>query len=277
MATGDLSDRTVLITGATDGLGRAVAGELVAGGATVIIHGRDPERIARTEQELGEPGAAERVRSHRADFSSLAEVAALAERILETEPRLDLLINNAGIGTVVPGGGARMESADGHELRFAVNYLSGFLLTERLLPLLERSAPARIVNVASAGQEAIDFDDVMLERDYSGVRAYRQSKLAQVLYTLTLAESLVGSSVTVTCLHPATYMPTKIVSSPVSTLQEGVDATMRLAVDPALEGVSGRYFNGTRESRPDPQADDADARRRLAELSEELVGPLAPG
>ncbi len=183
-----------------------------------------------------------------------------------------MLVNNAGIGTTVPGDGERMLSADGHELRFAVNYLAGYALTRRLLALLRASAPARIVNVSSAGQAAIDFDDVMLERGYSGTRAYCQSKLAQIIWTFELADELAGTGVTATCLHPATYMPTKIVASPVSSLEEGVRATLRLAVDPALQGVSGTYFNGTRASDADPQAYDPDARRRLAATSRTLVG-----
>jgi NAD(P)-dependent dehydrogenase (short-subunit alcohol dehydrogenase family) len=182
-----------------------------------------------------------------------------------------VLVSNAGIGTDVPGGGRRMESEEGYELRFAVNYLAGYLLTRELLPLLQRSAPARIVNVSSAGQWPIDFEDVMLERGYSGVRAYCQSKLAQILHTFDLAERLDGARVTATCLHPATYMPTKIVSSPASTLDQGIEATMRLVADPALEGVTGRYFDGQREAAADAQAYDPEARARLRELSERLT------
>jgi NAD(P)-dependent dehydrogenase (short-subunit alcohol dehydrogenase family) len=203
-------------------------------------------------------------------------VRRMADAVLEAEPRLDALVNNAGIGTAHPGDGERLESADGHELRFAVNYLAGYLLTRRLLGLLERSAPARIVNVASAGQAPIDFDDVMLERGYRAGRAYAQSKLAQILFTFDLAEELDGSGVTATCLHPATYMPTRMVlaarGSGMSTIREGADATVRLIADPALDGVSGRYFEGTREAAPDRQAYDPDARRRLRELSARLTG-----
>ena len=232
----------------------------------MLVHGRSDDRIASTLGEL--PGEA---RFYRADLASLEQVRRLAAKVHEAEQRLDVLVNNAGIGTDVPGGGRRMESEDGYELRFAVNYLAGCLLTRELLPLLERSAPAQIVNVSSAGQWPIDFDDVMLERQYSGVRAYCQSKLAQVLHTIDLAERLDPARVTANCLHPATYMPTKIVPSPVSTLEEGVEATMRLVADPELEGVSGHYFDGQREAAAESQAYDPDARARLRELSERLV------
>jgi len=272
MDTIDLSDRTVLVTGATDGLGRGLALELARHGASVLLHGRDAERLRDTQLAVSEAATGAAPRTYLADFASLAEVERMAEEIVAAQPRIDVLISNAGIGMDIPGGGERMESADGHELRFAVNYLAGWALTRGLLPTLDSSRPARIVNVSSAGQAAIDFDDVMLERDYSGVRAYCQSKLAQILSTRTLAEELDGRGVTVTCLHPATYMPTKIVPSPVSSLEEGVDATLRLAVDPALEGVSGVYFNGTNVAWPNPQADDPEARRLLEELSRELAG-----
>jgi NAD(P)-dependent dehydrogenase (short-subunit alcohol dehydrogenase family) len=271
----DMSGRTALVTGATDGLGRALARDLAAAGATVLVHGRDPERIGATLAEIREATGSDALRSYRADFSSLAEVREMAGEIRAREPRLDVLVNNAGIGTTVPGGERRMESADGHELRFAVNYLAGYLLTERLLDLLKASAPARIVNVSSAGQMAIDFDDLMLEHRYSGVRAYCQSKLAQILYTFDLAEELRDAGVTATALHPATYMPTKIVPTPMSSLEEGVAATFRLAADPALQGVTGKYFDGQRESAPDAQASDPVARRRLREASEALVAGRA--
>jgi NAD(P)-dependent dehydrogenase (short-subunit alcohol dehydrogenase family) len=255
----------VLITGATDGLGRALAHAADEAGATVLVHGRSEERIRDTLRELSD-----RARAYRADLSSLDEVKGLAGEIVENESRLDVLVNNAGIGTNVPGGPHRQESADGYELRFAVNYLAGYVLTHRLLDLLRRSAPSRIVNVSSAGQAAIDFGDVMLERHYDGVQAYCQSKLAQILFTFDLAEELDGSGVAATCLHPATYMPTKIVPSPISSIQDGVDATWHLMTGPPDE-VNGRYFNGLREARADAQAYDADARRALRELSERLT------
>jgi NAD(P)-dependent dehydrogenase (short-subunit alcohol dehydrogenase family) len=258
--------RVVLITGATDGLGRALVDHLAEQGHTVLAHGRDPERL----RDL--PAA----RTYRADLGSLREVARVADELLARERRIDVLVNNAGIGTTLPGDGARLLSADGYELRFAVNYLAGYLLTRRLLPRLIESAPARIVNVASAGQAPIDFDDPMLERGYSGQRAYGQSKLAQILMTMDLAEELRDSGVTATALHPGTYMPTKMVHhsgiTPRTALADGVAAVARLAVDPELDGVTGAYFDGIREASAHQQATDLDARLRLRELSLELAG-----
>ena len=184
-------------------------------------------RLADTIEEIQARTQSEELRAYRADFSSLHEVGDMAERIEREQERIDVLVNNAGIGSTLPGDGRRMESRDGHELRFAVNYLAHFLLTRRLEPLMRASAPARIVNVSSAGQAAIDFDDVMLERAYDGTRAYCQSKLAQIMFTFDLANELRDAGVTVNCLHPATSMPTKIVmharGGALSTLEEGVD------------------------------------------------------
>jgi NAD(P)-dependent dehydrogenase (short-subunit alcohol dehydrogenase family) len=266
-----LAGRVVLVTGATDGLGRELAVDLARKGATVLVHGRDPGRIARTIEHIEAETRNDSLRAYQADLSSLAQVRALAEQVIAGESRLDVLVNNAGIGATVPHD-FREESADGYELRFAVNYLAGYALTELLLPLLKSSAPSRIVNVSSAGQQAIDFDDVMLTSGYSGVRAYCQSKLAQILFTIDLAGQLDGSGVTVNALHPATYMPTKIVASPFSTIAEGVEATMHLIEAPVAEVGTGRYYNGLREAHADRQAYDPQARRQLRELSEKLTG-----
>ncbi|MGD0703997.1 MAG: SDR family NAD(P)-dependent oxidoreductase [Trebonia sp.] len=270
----DLTGKVILLTGATDGLGRALAVGLARGGATVLVHGRDPARIADTVGEVIEAaGRPDRVRPYRADLSSLAQVRDLADQVLAAEPRLDVLVNNAGIGDIAPGGGLRQEGADGIELLFAVNYLAGYALSRLLLPLLVRSAPARIVNVASAGQQAIDFDDVLLTKDYSGMRAYRQSKLAQIMNAFDLAEELEAAGVTVNALHPATFMPTKMVTAaPLSTVAEGVEATMQLIAAPSGQLGTGRYYNGLSASRANAQAYDPEARRRLRVLSDQLTG-----
>ena len=264
--------KTALVTGSTDGVGREVALRLGGDGWRVLVHGRDRERgkqVVAAIEKAG--GTAEFI---AADLSTLAEVRRLADAVQKMTQRLDLLINNAGIGSGGPQG-VRQESADGYELRFAVNYLSGFLLTHLLLPLIEKSAPARIVNISSLGQQTIDFDDVMLMHGYSGMRAYRQSKLAQILFTLDLARDLRGTAVTVTALHPATFMNTAMVrqfGTPMSTVEEGADAIMRLAASGDLEGKTGIYFNGQREANADTQAYDAAARQKLKALSFELAG-----
>ncbi|RWM23476.1 MAG: SDR family NAD(P)-dependent oxidoreductase [Mesorhizobium sp.] len=268
----ELNDKTVLITGSTDGVGRLVAQRLGAGGARVLVHGRDAIRGKATVSEIEAAGG--KAELLVADLSSLAEVRRLTEAVRARTDRLDILINNAGVGTAGPNA-RRQVSADGYELRFAVNYLAGFLLTSELLPLLKASAPARIVNVASAGQQAIDFDDVMLTRNYDGVRAYCQSKLAQIMFTIDLAEQLNGTGVTVNSLHPASYMNTTMVRqagiTPWNSVETGAEAIINLATSPALEGRSGLYFDGQRESRANAQAYDAKARQQLRTLSLELV------
>jgi NAD(P)-dependent dehydrogenase (short-subunit alcohol dehydrogenase family) len=266
--------RTVLVTGSTDGVGRYVASRLAADGAHVLVHGRDRARGERLVEDIGRRGRGS-AEFHQADFASLAQVRELARAIQAHHRRLDLLVNNAGIGRGPPGSG-RETSAEGYELRFAVNYLAGFLLTRLLLPLLTASAPARIVNVASAGQHPIDFADVMLTRDYDGWRAYMQSKLAQILFTFDLAHELAGSGVTVNALHPATYMATHMVReigiTPASTVEQGGDAILHLATAPDVEGTTGGYFDGMTPARAEPQAYDAAARTRLRTLSFELTG-----
>jgi NAD(P)-dependent dehydrogenase (short-subunit alcohol dehydrogenase family) len=254
-----LEEQTILVTGASDGHGMRVAQKLVERGATVVVHGRSR---AKTEAAAGEIGSDE-VRV--ADLASLAEVRRLAGEIDE----LHGLVNNAGI--ISP---ERRESPDGYELTFAVNYLSHFLLT-RLLEAKLRE-PARIVNVSSLGQERIDFDDLMFERDYNSFSAYARSKLAQVLFTFELAGRLDGRDVIVNALHPATFMDTKMVTGdggrPQSSVDEGAAATLRLVADPDLDGESGRFFDGVRESGTHRQANDPEARRRLWDVSERLTG-----
>lgn len=272
----DIREAVILVTGATDGHGRAVALELAKSGASLLLHGRDQDRAESALAEIQRMTGDDRARYYLADFSSLQQVKGLADHIKADHERLDVLVNNAGKGAGERSGPQRALSQDGHELRFAVNYLSHFLLTRSLLPLLHHSAPARIVNVVSAAQSPIDFDDVMLERSYDGMRAYAQSKLAQVMFTFDLAEQLEGTGVTANCLHPAALMPTKMVfeyfGNSMSTLEEGVAATVRLASFPELETVSGRYFDGQREARANARAYDRGARGGLRQLSEQLTG-----
>ena len=253
-----VDEQTILITGSSDGLGKRVAGALAERGARVLVHGRDRTKTESAAREVSAD------RAVVADLGSLQAVRGLAAEIDE----LDALVCNAGVYVM-----ERTESADGFELTFAVNYLSHFLLTELLVEELRE--PGRIVNVASIGQRPVDFDDLMLERRYDGYAAYAQSKLAQVLYTFELAERL-GSSPTVNALHPATLMDTKMVRESsgrvLSDVEEGMEAVLHLVCDPELDGVTGRYFDGTSEASPHEQAYDGGARRRLWELSEELTG-----
>jgi len=261
-----------LVTGSTRGLGEEVALRLGALGYHVIVHGRSAERGEAVAAAIAEGGGLAEFR--RADFLALDEVRALAAGVLADFDRLDLLVNNAGIGS---DEGGRLVSAEGYEAVFQVNYLAHFLLTEMLRPLLIDSAPARIVNVSSAAQAPIDFNDVMLERwqpdDRQIGRPYAQSKLAQVLHTYDMAERLEDSGVIINALHPATFMDTYMVRragiEPQTSVDEGADRTLQLI----LEDIgSGHYFRDGAPARAHEQAYDAEARARLRQISLELVG-----
>jgi NAD(P)-dependent dehydrogenase (short-subunit alcohol dehydrogenase family) len=269
-----MDGKTVLITGSTDGVGRYVATKLAVAGAKVLIHGRDKARAKTLADEIKRAGGFEPT-FYQADLSSLADAKKLGEAVLADHSRLDVFVSNAGIGSQNEGP-ARQTSKDGYELRFAVNYLSGFLLARLLLPLLKASAPSRIVNVASLGQHPIDFDDVMITKGYSGSRAYAQSKLSQIMFTIDLADELKGSGVTVNSLHPATYMNTTMVRAggitPMSTVEQGGDAILYLVRGNDVANKSGLFFNGMNEAKANPQAYDAAARKRLRSLSLELTG-----
>lgn len=260
------SQRIAVVTGSTDGLGREVARRLAASGAHVVIHGRNVERGTAVVDEINAAGNGS-ARFYQADFASLAEVRRLAADIRRDYPRLDLLVNNAGIITR-----ERAVSVDGHEMQFAVNYLAGFQLTHALLPLLEKGRSARIVNVSSLAAAPLDFTDVMLERGYSSNRAYGQSKLAQVMFTIDLAQELKARNIVVHALHPATFMNTTMVTSsggtPRSTVQEGAAAVMFVV---ATDAPSGSYFVGQKPGTPHQQSADAEARRQLRELSLKLT------
>jgi NAD(P)-dependent dehydrogenase (short-subunit alcohol dehydrogenase family) len=272
----NVAGKTVLITGSTDGVGRYVALQLAAQGANLLIHGRDAARAKDVVDRIGRGGKG-KATFYQADLSSLAEARKLADSVKADYKALDIFISNAGIGSRNMGPERRV-SADGHELRFAVNYLSGFLLAYALLPIIEAAAPARIVNVASLGQAPLDFDDVMLTKGYDGTRAYSQSKLSQIMFTIDLAEELKGTGVTVNSLHPATYMNTTMVRAggvaPMSTVEEGGAAILHLATGDDTEGRSGLFFNGRKETRANAQAYDAAARKKLRDLSLTLAGPF---
>jgi NAD(P)-dependent dehydrogenase (short-subunit alcohol dehydrogenase family) len=261
--------QVAVVTGSTSGLGHEVALRLAAMDMFVVVHGRSEERGREVVAEIEAAGGD--ARFYRADFGSFAETRAFGEAVLRDFDRLDVLVNNAGFGRAP---NERMVSQDGLEFRFQVNHLSHFMLTRMWLPLLIDSAPSRIVNVSSGAQTPIDFDDVMLERgEFDGGRAYAQSKLAQIMFTIDLAEELAGTGVSVNALHPATFMDTRMVEragiEPRSTVDEGADPVMNLITE---DVGTGGYFNQFRPAQANAQAYDAEARRRLRELSEELTG-----
>ncbi len=264
--------QTVLITGSTDGLGREVALRTAATGAHVLIHGRNSARGDSVVARIAALGKG-RATFYAADLASFEQVRQLAAAVQRDHPRLDILVNNAGIFLEHE---TRTVGADGHELHFTVNYLSGFLLTRLLLPALTHDGPARIINVASRTQQPVDFADVMLEQRYSASRAYGQSKLAQITFTMDLAAHLSGSRISVVALHPASAMATNLVlrRSPraQSTVADGADAVMALITAPSV--TSGAYFFTTAPARAHPQAYDPAAQQRLRTLSEHLTGAL---
>jgi NAD(P)-dependent dehydrogenase (short-subunit alcohol dehydrogenase family) len=264
-----MQDKTILITGSTGGLGREVAMQLGAMGATILVHGRSEERGKEVVDEIKKAGG--KAVFYQADLASLKEVKALADKVKADYTSLNMLINNAGI----IGPEQRAESSDDYELTFAVNYLSHFLLTRELLPLLEAGAPARIINVASIGQSPVNFNDVMLDNSYNRMGAYTQSKLAQIMFTITLSEQLDAKTITVNSLHPATFMDTQMVADiggrPMATVQEGAEGVMKLATSSKLDGRSGLYFNQTEEAKANAQAYDEKARKQLWDLSVELT------
>jgi NAD(P)-dependent dehydrogenase (short-subunit alcohol dehydrogenase family) len=270
----NMKGKTVFITGSTDGVGRYVATQLALSGADVLIHGRDGARAKTLSDEIERAGGTEPT-FYQADLSSLAETRKLADAVLADHSKLDVFVSNAGIGSQNDGP-ARQTSADGHELRFAINYLAGFLLAYRLLPLLKAAAPSRIVNVASLGQYPVDFDDVMITQGYNGSRAYAQSKLSQIMFTVDLAEELKSSGITVNSLHPATYMNTTMVRAggitPMSTVEQGGEAILHLVRGDDVAGKSGLFFNGMNEAKANPQAYDAAARKELRAISLQLTG-----
>lgn len=269
----DMTGKTILITGSTDGLGREVATRLGRLGAHMLIHGRNAERGAEVVAEIKSNGGS--AQFYQADFGSLDNVRDMAEAIKRDHRRLDVLVNNAGLGAGFAGG-ERWESEDGYEMLFQVNYLAHYLLTELLLPTLKASAPSRIINIASRSQIAIDFDNFNQENEHSGRKAYRISKLANVMHTFYHAELLQGTGVTFNTLHPASRMGTTMVlqtPGPVrSTIDEGADVVMYVVTSPDLEGRSGIYFEQFEEGRANDQAYDEVARKKLDKMTREILG-----
>lgn len=267
--------KTALVTGSTDGLGQALARALAAEGAHVIIHGRNAERGQALVEEIEASGTGS-ASFHAADFASLQAVRDFADIIAATYPRLDLLVNNAGIA--IPGSEPRRTSEDGHELQFAVNYLPGWVLVNRLRPNLAAAAPARVINISSIAANPIQFDDVMLEQPGAQARGYGQSKLAQVTMTQALAPSFAEDGITMIALHPATMMDTGMVTrdlnaAPRATVEEGRDHVLSLINAPDLE--AGAFYIGGEATAPNPQATDPAAQQQLVALSAELTGVAA--
>ncbi len=277
----DMAGATIVITGATAGIGKATAVALARLGASLVIPTRDRARgeAARREILAAKPDA--RVDLLDADLASLASVRALAAQLLATYPRIDVLVNNAGGSRPT-----RQLSPDGYELTFAVNYLAPFLLTNLLLDRLKASAPARIVNVASAAHaRRLDFDNLQGERRYSLMGAYSASKLELIMFTYELARRLEGTGVTANAVHPGgvrteiyrelrgiSRLGIKLVWRFMRSPEQGASTTVYVATAPELAGVSGRYFADSREQRSKPASYDVESARRLWEISEKMVG-----
>lgn len=272
----------VLVTGATDGIGRETARELTRRGAMVLVHGRDSERLRATAAELAEIAGRPAPEPVAADLASLDAVRRLAAEIDERRLRLDVLIHNAGVYMK-----RRDHSADGHEMTFAVNHLAPFLLTHLLLARPCGAGLRRIVNVSSIAHSRgrVDLDDPqMLRQPFSSYASYATSKLANVLFTVELARRLGGRGVAVNALHPG-VASTKLLTEGFEmegsdSLAESAATSVLLAIDSSVEGVSGRYFMRGRPSPAHPLASDAVLVRRFYELSAALTGveplPAAP-
>lgn len=265
--------QTIFITGATDGVGKLAAIGLAKSDkeSTILIHGRNKDKLNEVINEIKHQTSNQNIKGYVADFSALDEVRQLAKNVLSDHNSVNVLINNAGAGFAAPRYGK-----DGTETRMTVNYFAPFLLSNVLLPAIKNAAPARIINVSSAGQSAINFDDIMLNKNFDGVRAYTQSKLALMMFTIDLAELLKHDNVTVNALHPGTYLDTNMVNEagikPLGTAQSGAEAEIYLATSPELRNTTGKYFNVKHEAKAHAQAYDADARKRLRTLSLKITG-----
>jgi NAD(P)-dependent dehydrogenase (short-subunit alcohol dehydrogenase family) len=266
---------TILVTGATDGIGRETARELAERGARVLVHGRTRDKAERTAAALAGESGRDRFEAVHGDFASLAEVRALAADVLAQHPALDVLVNNAGVYLH-----QREQSADGYELTLAVNHLAPFALTHLLLPALERSGHGRIVNVSSIAHRRgrVDLDDLDLTREFDGYRAYATSKLINVLATYELARRLAGRPVTVNALHPG-VISTKLLRGGFGMsgdeVARGAAGEVKLALDPALDGTSGRYFDMGQETPSSRVSYDEALQRAVYDASVARTGVTA--
>ncbi|KAG1942086.1 retinol dehydrogenase 11 isoform X2 [Pimephales promelas] len=281
-----LNGKTVLITGANTGIGKETAVDMANRGARVILACRDMDRANKAADEIRKRSGNGNVAVKMLDLASLQSVRVLAKDVQQNEERLDILINNAGI-MMCP----RWQTEDGFEMQFGVNHLGHFLLTNLLLDLLKKSTPSRIVNVSSLAHETgkIHFDDINLEKDYNPTKSYKQSKLANVLFTRELAVRLKGTGVTTYSLHPGVihtelgrhFLPSlplwkRLMFLPfyffVKTPWQGSQTTIYCAVDESLQNTSGLYYSDCAPKEAAPQGRDDAAARRLWDLSASMVG-----
>ena len=264
----------ILVTGSTDGIGKATATELALQGARVIIHGRSRAKAREVQRKVQDSSDGQKPDIIIADFSDLDQVRGMAEEINATYDHLDVLVNNAG--TYQP---TRNLTGEGIEMTFAVNYLAPFLLTSLLLPLLRKSAPSRIVTVASTAHEdvsRIDWDNLPAMPRYDPWEAYSLSKFADLVFTYTLAERLEGSGVTANCLHPGVVdtcvLRTAFPGMQGITPEEGSRTSVYLALSPEVEGVSGQYFEDMRPASSAALTHDRAVQERLWDIAREITG-----
>ena len=277
------SVKTIVITGASDGIGLECASQLAAQGHHLVLVGRNPAKLAKAVERIRSESPTVQVDSFVCDFAVLADVRKLAGDLLAAYPRIDVLVNNAG--TVYD---KRTLTTDGYESTFAVNHLAPFLLTELLLDRIIASGSARIVSTSSVGhyRGTMDFDDLGFERGYQIMRAYSRSKLANVLYTRSLAQRLAGTGVTANCLHPGAvatniWSGAPAFAKPVLTIAkklfmvsptEGGATLTYLATNAEVEGRTAGYYEKNRLKEPSELAQDEQVGRRLVEVSRKLVG-----
>jgi len=282
--SGAMSGKTVVVTGATNGIGLETALGLARLGASVVLVARDPARGEETRRAVAEAGGRD-ARLFVADLQSMAEVRRLAAELEGALPRIDVLVNNAGAIHMT-----RKSTPDGLETTFAVNHLAPFLLTNLLLPRLRASAPARVVTVASEAHKvgALDLDDLQSEKGYSGMTVYGRSKLANILFSDELARRTAGTGVTSNSLHPGVVatgfghndpgllrFAVRLLRPFLIDAKKGARTSIHVASSPELEGVTGKYFKSSRLAKPAPYALDEATARRLWEASARLAGIAA--